>query len=74
MKKVIFLASERSGTNLLRTLLGNHPDIDAPVAPHFLDAFNESVGLYGDLKRRNMPKNSWSIWSSSLIILTMIGR
>lgn len=52
MKKIILLASERSGTNLLRTLLGNHPNIDAPVAPHFLDAFSDSIGLYGDLKKK----------------------
>lgn len=50
MKKIIILASERSGTNLLRSLLGNHRDIDAPVAPHFLDAFSEEIALYGDLR------------------------
>lgn len=57
MKKVIILASERSGTNLLRTLLGNHPDVDAPVAPHFLDTFFDTTQLYGDLKKQsNMEK------------------
>lgn len=49
MKKIIILASERSGTNLLRILLGNHPDISAPVAPHFFDVFVDCVYNYGDL-------------------------
>ena len=49
MKRIMILASERSGTNLLRTLLGNHNDISAPVAPHFFDAFKETIHLYGDL-------------------------
>ena len=52
MKKIIILASERSGTNLFRTLLGNHRDIEAPVAPHFLDAFIGTVQLYGDLNKK----------------------
>jgi predicted lipoprotein with Yx(FWY)xxD motif len=57
MKKIIILASERSGTNLFRTLLGNHRDIEAPVAPHFLDAFIGMAQLYGDLgKKENAIK------------------
>lgn len=51
MKKIIILASERSGTNLLRTLLGNHKHICAPVAPHFFDAFRPNIHLYGDLNK-----------------------
>ncbi len=50
MKKIIILASERSGTNLLRTLLGNHQDICAPVAPHFLDAFRYILDVYNHLE------------------------
>lgn len=52
MKKIIILASERSGTNLFRTLLGNHHDIEAPVAPHLFDAFIGTAPLYGDLSKK----------------------
>jgi hypothetical protein len=55
MKKIIILASERSGTNLLRTLLGNHNKLSAPVAPHFLDSFRGSISAYGDL---NIKENA----------------
>lgn len=51
-KKIILLASERSGTNLLRTLLNNHQDISGPVAPHFFDAFNSTLKYYGDLNNK----------------------
>ena len=36
---IILLASERSGSNLLRTLLGNHSSISSPIAPHLINAF-----------------------------------
>ncbi len=55
MKRIIILASERSGTNLLRVLLGNHREISAPVAPHFFNNFKRVVGHYGDL---NESKNA----------------
>lgn len=51
-KIVIILASERSGTNLLRVLLGNHKDLDAPVAVHFFNTFKDIVGGYGDLNKK----------------------
>lgn len=50
MKKVFLLASERSGSNLLRILLGNHKEIAAPVAPHFLNFFGKIIHKYGDLR------------------------
>lgn len=37
MKRVFLLGSERSGTNLLRGLLGRHKDISAPPPIHLLD-------------------------------------
>jgi len=54
-KKIIILASERSGTNLFRTLLNNHKDICGPVSPHFFDAFKPNLEKYGDL---NIKDNS----------------
>ncbi|MEM8709757.1 MAG: sulfotransferase [Planctomycetota bacterium] len=33
---ILIMSSERSGSNLLRTLLSNHPSISGPMAPQFL--------------------------------------
>src|SRR5690349_13165570 len=46
MTKIFLLGSERSGSNLLRTLLGNHSQINAPIAPHFCDVFVANFPLY----------------------------
>ena len=43
---IILLVSERSGSNLLRTLIGNHSDISAPIAPHLLHVFYNIKQLY----------------------------
>lgn len=52
---IFLFGSERSGSNLLRTLLGNHSMIAAPVAPHFFDSFLPFARHYGDLgKDENM--------------------
>lgn len=53
---IILLSSERSGSNLLRTLLGNHKSISAPVAPHFLSEFYGRREYYGDLRNRKNLK------------------
>lgn len=50
---IILLVSERSGSNLLRTLIGNHSNISAPVAPHLMAEFYDYRYLYGDLKDSN---------------------
>ena len=46
---IVLLVSERSGSNLLRSLLGNHSTIVAPVAPHFLAEFYPFKHYYKDL-------------------------
>lgn len=54
MPPPIFLfGSERSGSNLLRTLLGNHSMVEAPVAPHFFDSFLPFARHYGIFKERS---------------------
>lgn len=50
MQPIFIIASERSGTNLLRTLLGKHHTIEAPVAPHLLNAFYPYLRYYGNLE------------------------
>lgn len=47
---VILLVSERSGSNLLRSLIGNHKDICAPVSPHLMAEFYNQRRYYGDLR------------------------
>ncbi len=72
---IILLASERSGSNLLRTLLGNHHLISAPVAPHLLSEFYPERHYYGDLRKEknirflisdmvataNHPYHNWNL-------------
>lgn len=52
LKRVFILYSERSGSNLLRVLLGNHPDLSAPVSPQFFDSFAPHVEKFGNLRNR----------------------
>jgi len=52
LKRVFILYSERSGSNLLRVLLGNHPDLSAPVSPQFFDSFTPHIERFGDLRKR----------------------
>ena len=50
---IFIVGSERSGSNLLRSLVSNHSHIEGPIAPHFLDGFWSLISLYGDLSQRN---------------------
>ncbi len=52
-RSIFILASERSGTNLLRSLLSNHKQIEGPIAPHFLDVFWPILNNYRDLTHGN---------------------
>ena len=54
---IILLASERSGSNLLRILLGNHSNIFAPIAPHLIKIFYPVKHYYCNLIRKNNNKN-----------------
>lgn len=47
---IYILSSERSGTNLLRSLLSNHPLYEGPIPIHFLDVFLHHAARYGDLR------------------------
>ena len=48
-RPIVVLASERSGGNLLRVILGSHPQIAAPSPVHFLINVDPLLPLYGDL-------------------------
>lgn len=54
---VFIMSSERSGSNLLRTLLSNHADISAPTAPHFLLFLHRLIPYYGPLSVRANAHN-----------------
>ncbi len=49
-KAIYLLVSERSGSNLFRSLLDNHSGIAAPVAPHLMNQFYPVRAYYGDLR------------------------
>ncbi|RMD66616.1 sulfotransferase, partial [Candidatus Parcubacteria bacterium] len=46
---IFIVSSERSGSNLLRTLLGNHSHISAPISPQFIPVFHRLVMYYQPL-------------------------
>lgn len=48
-KPIFLLASERSGTNLIRVICGSHENITAPAPPHLLLSFLPALPVYGDL-------------------------
>lgn len=51
LKKPIFLlASERSGSNLIRAMFDSHPSIAAPAPPHLLSTFFPLLPFYGQLE------------------------
>lgn len=72
---IFIVGSERSGSNLLRSLLGNHSAIEAPVDPHYFDAWYGALRHYGDLRTTsnmrhlledmleyaNHPFNGWGL-------------
>lgn len=49
---IYILSSERSGTNLLRSLLSNHPQYEGPIPIHFFDTFFQTASRYGDLREQ----------------------
>lgn len=50
---IFLLSSERSGTNLLRRILGRHPKIHAPSPPHLIRWLLDREHCYGDLRNDN---------------------
>ena len=49
MKFIQFIGTQRSGSNLLRTMLNQLPEIAAPHPPHILKTFGPILPIYGDL-------------------------
>lgn len=53
MKFIQFIGTQRSGSNLLRTMLNQLPEIAAPHPPHILKTFEPLLPIYGDLNSRS---------------------
>jgi len=49
MEFIQFIGTQRSGSNLLRLMLNEHPSISAPHPPHLVKIFSEILPNYGDL-------------------------
>ena len=72
---IFIMSSERSGSNLLRILLGNHSNISGPAAHQLLQTFYSQIPYYSPLSHRenlinlfedfmaivNHPYHSWNI-------------
>lgn len=54
LKAIQFVGTQRSGSNLLRLMLNQLPEISAPHPPHILKTFFPLLPNYGDL---NKPAN-----------------
>ncbi len=49
MKFIQFIGTQRSGSNLLRIMLNQLPEIAAPHPPHILEIFEPILPIYNDL-------------------------
>ncbi|MFM2019141.1 MAG: hypothetical protein RL007_2797 [Bacteroidota bacterium] len=49
MKAIQFIGTQRSGSNLLRVMLNQHPRISSPHPPHILQVMMPFLPMYGDL-------------------------
>ena len=49
MQSIFMVGEQRSGSNLLRLILNESPDIAAPHPPHILQRFMPLLPVYGDL-------------------------
>ena len=51
MDFIQFIGTQRSGSNLLRIMLNQLPEIAAPHPPHILKTFDQILPIYGDLNQ-----------------------
>ena len=49
MKFIQFIGTQRSGSNLLRIMLNQLPEIAAPHPPHILETFEHLLPIYNNL-------------------------
>ncbi len=63
---IFIMSSERSGSNLLRTLFSNHSNLAAPTAPHFLNFLHKLIPFYGPL---TVEANARALFDDMLTIV-----
>ena len=51
MKPIFMIGTQRSGSNLLRLMLNQLPELAAPHPPHILQRMTPLLSEYGDLSR-----------------------
>lgn len=51
LKSIQFIGTQRSGSNLLRLMLNQLPEISAPHPPHILKTFFPLLSRYGDISQ-----------------------
>lgn len=54
MPGIYIMSSERSGSNLLRSMLGGHSTVSAPIALHILKTFSKHLSYYGELNEASV--------------------
>lgn len=52
MQAIQFIGTQRSGSNLLRVMLNQLPEINAPHPPHIIQTMMPLLPLYGDLQEQ----------------------
>ena len=68
MQPVFIMSSERSGSNLVRRMLGAHPAVAAPPPPHLWRIFQPLIGHYGPLD----VESSWRSLLEDMLAMTQV--
>lgn len=68
MQPIFIMSSERSGSNLLRRMLGAHPAVAAPPPPHLWRIFAPLLVHYGPLDQ----EQSWRELLSDMLQMTKV--
>jgi hypothetical protein len=68
MQPIFVMSSERSGSNLLRRMLGAHPDVAAPPPPHLWRVLHPLLHHYGPLNE----EPGWSALLNDALELTRV--
>lgn len=69
---IFLLSSERSGSNMIRTIIGRHSEVSAPPPPHLLRILMPMLPAYGDLNEDN---NLRQLVTDALAVLdSQLGR
>jgi hypothetical protein len=68
MKPILIMSSERSGSNLVRRMLGAHPDVAAPPPPHLWRVLQPLLPYYGPLGE----ERGWRLLLDDALAMTKV--